>query len=684
MTETAAMERKVFEALKPPAKLSLTEWSDKHAYLSAESAAEPGKWRTLPYQKGIMNALTNPRVAEVWVKKSARIGWTKIINNFAAYHIHQDPCTMMIVQPTIEDGQGYSKEEFAPMVRDTPVLQGLVADVTEKDGSNTILSKSFPGGVLGIVGANSGRGFRRVSRRVVLFDEIDGYPPSAGTEGDQLKLGAKRAEYYWNRKIAGGSTPLEKDTSRIERKFLAGDQRQFVVPCPSCDHGDYLVFRENKEDNNGVQKGHHMVWPKSEPEKAHFVCSKNGCVIEEKDKRWMIEEADRRQEADEHCGYGWVPQNPQPKTDKREVWSFAIWAAYSYSPNASWGALAQEFLDAKDNPEELKTFVNTALGETWESEYSAKVNAEGLRGRAEFYTPSIVPAKCLIATAGIDVQANRIECTIYGWAPGEESWVISHDEIFGDPSQAAIWKQVDTIVYTKLKRDDNKQMPISVAAIDTGGHHTHEVYQYTRERRNKSKDTMVIGVKGQSQRNKPAIGKGTLVDINMRNQTLKGGAIVYPMGSDTIKEVLYGRFKLIKPGAGFVHFHTDLGPEFFEQLTSEKQVTKYVKGQPVKEWILKSGKRNEALDCAVMAYAALQYLYTKFQRKTLWAQFAKRLGLVMPKPGEEPVVPAPETTESKGEQANLEPGKEETGQNKPQQTSISVIKKKGGGFIGRF
>jgi phage terminase large subunit GpA-like protein len=199
--------------------MGLSDWSDENAYLSAESSAQEGRWRTLPYQRGPMDAMTDLEIEQVVFKKSARVGYTKMLNNLIGYHIHQDPCPMMVVQPTIEDAEGYSKEEIAPMLRDTEVLRGLVSDAKSRDSNNTILSKSFPGGTLSMVGANSPRGFRRVSRRVVLFDEIDGYPPGAGSEGDQIRLGIRRSEYYWNRKIVMGSTPTIKGFSRVEDAF---------------------------------------------------------------------------------------------------------------------------------------------------------------------------------------------------------------------------------------------------------------------------------------------------------------------------------------------------------------------------------------------------------------------------------------------------------------------------------
>ncbi len=151
MTNIEVLERRAYQAFQPPKKLSLSEWADENAFLSAESSAEGGRWRTLPYQKGIMDAITDPEIEQVTVMKSARVGYSKILNHVIAFHIHQDPAPIMLVQPTIEDAQGYSKEEIAPMLRDTPCLKGLVSEAKAKDGANTILQKQFPGGTLSLV-----------------------------------------------------------------------------------------------------------------------------------------------------------------------------------------------------------------------------------------------------------------------------------------------------------------------------------------------------------------------------------------------------------------------------------------------------------------------------------------------------------------------------------------------------
>ena len=589
MNNAEKLRNKAYLAFKPPKKMTLSEWADSYAYLSAESSAEGGRWRTLPYQKGIMDSITDPKIEQITVMKSARVGYSKILNHVAAFHIHQDPCPIMIVQPTIEDAQGYSKEEIAPMLRDTPCLRGVVSDAKAKDGANTILQKQFPGGSLSLVGANSPRGFRRVSRRVVLFDEIDGYPPSAGTEGDQIKLGIRRTEYYWNRKIVAGSTPTVKDFSRVERMFEQGDQRRYFVPCPDCGHMQYLKWSNIK-------------WRDAEPETASYACESCGVWIPHTKKRWMVERGE------------WRPTAPG---NGRHV-SFHIWAAYSYSPNASWPTLVEEFLDSKNDAEQLKTFVNVVLGETWEDEYASKVGADALSERAskEEYGQGKPPAGVLLLTIGCDTQDDRLSMSVWGWGRDEEGWLLDRIVIYGDPSRPDVWKQFDEVLSKPYETEDGRKLKPMVAAIDSGGHHTMEVYQYARERQNLG----VIAIKGQSQKGKPPIGKATKVDLNARGKTLKKGAQVFPVGSDTVKSLLFGRLKHNDVGPGYLHFYPTVSSEYFQELTAEKQIMRFKNGFPERSWVKKSSARNEALDELVYAYSALNRVYQIKDRRTLWDQ----------------------------------------------------------------
>ena len=598
MADIAELMRGALEAFRPPEKLTLSEWADRYAFLSAESSAEAGRWHTLPYQKGMMDAVTDPAVEQITVMKSARVGYTKMINHAIGYHVHQDACPIMVVQPTVEDAQGYSKEEIAPMLRDTPCLAGLVSESKAKDGNNTILQKNFPGGTLSLVGANSPRGFRRVSRRVVLFDEVDGYPASAGSEGDQIKLGIKRTEYYWNRKIIAGSTPTVKDFSRIERMYEESDKRRYFVPCPECGEMQVLEWENIK-------------WINNDPETAAYACKGCGVLIPHSKKRWMVERGEWRATAagnGKHAG-------------------FHIWAAYSYSPNARWADLVAEFLEAKSNPEQLRVWINTTLGQTWSDDYSSAMSAEALVERCEDYQEGILPAGVLAVTIGVDVQGGggtlgeRLAISVWGWGRKEEGWLIQYVEIAGDPTRSEVWKRLDEFVTRKWPHELGYKLKADFIAVDSGGLATSEVYQYARERRAQG----VIAIKGSSQRDKPAIGKATRVDINAKGKNIKNGAQLFPVGVHSIKNTMAGRLKYTEPGEGYLHFHATTGEDYFKMLTAEKQAIKFRNGFPERIWVKKGGARNESWDTLIYAYACLQLLYRKYDRRTIWDQLEKRL-----------------------------------------------------------
>lgn len=549
----------------PPPDLSLSEWADEFAYLSPESSAESGKWTSIEYQRGIMDAFTDASVERVTVMKSARVGYTKILNNVIAYHMTLDPCNMLVVQPTIEDAEGYSKDEIATMLRDTPCLETVVSDPKARDGSNTILKKSFAGGVLYLVGANSPRGFRRISARIVLFDEIDGYPASAGTEGDQIKLGVMRSQYFWNRKIGMGSTPTVKGESKIEREYESSDQRRYFVPCPHC--GEFQIL-----------KWSNIQWPDGKPEAAYYGCELCGSVIEHKDKADMIAAGEWRatKPFNGHAG-------------------FHIWAGYSLSPNADWGKLAAEFLDCKRDTEALQTFINTVLGETWEEE-SEKLDWEIIQGRAEHYeTPA---AGAYIVTASADIQKDRIEVTSEGWAPGEENWLVEWVVLHGATDQADVWNQLAAYLNRTYQNDRGDLLPISAMTIDSG-YNTDFVYSFVKKHQRRR----VYATKGQAGAGLPIVSQATKKKTGRDPRKVR----LFTIGVDSAKTVIYHRLQNPEPGPGFRHFPKGTEGEYFEGLVSEKIVTKHRRGFEYREWI-KMRARNEPLDLAVGNLAALRIL----------------------------------------------------------------------------
>jgi len=562
-------------AFKPPPKLNLSQWADEYAYLSAESSATAGKWKTISYQRGIMDAITDPAVTRVTMMKSARVGYTKIINNAIGYYIHQDPCPIMVVQPAVEDAEGYSKDEIAPMLRDTPVLRGLVAESKAKVSTNTILKKTFPGGQLQMVGANSPRGFRRVSIRVLLFDEVDGYPASAGAEGDQIKLGERRTEYYWNRKIVMGSTPTIHETSRIRKSYELSDMRRYYVPCPHCGH--YQVLRWDG-----------LHWEPGEPETARYACEGCGALIHHGEKRGMLERGE------------WRAEKPF-----RGHAGFHIWAGYSESPNATWEQLVREYELLQDDIER-KTFVNTVLGEAWQEE-AIELSEDALRDKRADYGAEL-PTGALLLTAGVDVQDDRLEYEIVAWGYGKRSWGVEYGALIGSPGEPGVWSDLDRILSRRYSFADGKKLGVSRACVDTGGHFTTAVYEYCSTREPQG----IYGIKGRGGAGVPIVGRHTLVK--------KYRVHLFGIGVDALKEITFAR--LNKDGEagkadGQCLFPLDVrgyDDAYFRGLLSEQRILKYKNGQPSYVWVKRSrGARNEPLDCRNYATAALEIYRPDFR-----------------------------------------------------------------------
>lgn len=572
-------------AFTPPPKLSLSDWADRHFRLSAGDPNQ-GQWRTLPYQREIMDAFTDDTVEEIWVKKSARVGFTKMLNACIAYYVAEDPCSIMLVQPTIEDAEGYSKEEIAPMIEDVPVLKAIAPEKKAKTSKETILHKVFQNkATLSMVGANSPRGFRRVSRRVVLFDEPNGYPPSAGAEGDQIALGKRRAEYFANRKAIGGSTPTVLNASRITREFENTDKRYRFVPCPHC--GAFQVLKWG-----GPDLPYGFKWSDRDPQTTFYMCEAAGCVIEPKWQRWMDERGEWRATAP-----------PKFTANGRRILGYHLWAAYSHSPNATWPQLVAEYLDVCHDPVKLQTWVNTVRGEDWDPGQGHEEKAQGMLARREAYRAQ-VPAGVALLLAGIDTQDDRLEVTVWGFGAEEECWMVAHKVIYGNLVLARPWDDLGEFLDTPWQHEAGVVMKVRGACIDTGGHFSKQANAFARRERR----CVVIPTKGASTRlPKPVKRSGKK-------------ARLWLIDTITMKDTIFARLAVKEPGPSFLHFPMETDREWFEQLTSERPKTMRVNGQDRRVYVpVVSGARNEALDCTVGAFAMLEILYPRDQQRTLVA-----------------------------------------------------------------
>ncbi len=555
----------------------MSEWADRERVLSPESSAEPGKWDTsrAEYLRGLMDAASDPEVQVIVAMFASQTGKTEALQNIVGFHVDQDPSPTLVVMPTLDLAESYSKDRLAPMLRDTPALEGKISDSRSRDSENTLLHKRFPGGHITMAGANSPASLASRPIRLLVCDEVDRYPPSAGTEGDPVSLARKRTTTFWNRKIVLTSSPSIKGLSRIEQAYLESDQRRLWVPCGHCGEWQTLQWKQ-------------VQWSPGRPEEAGYECA--------------------------HCHVIWTDVERWAAVAKGEwragapfngIAGFHLSELYS-----SWVHLAdtvRNFLEAKPHQERLKVWVNTALAETWEED-AEKLDENVLRDRVEDWGEK-PPAEILIITAGVDVQDDRIEVEIVGWGLGEESWSLDHQVLYGDPSGPFLWNQLDDLLLTRIKTADGVDLPISVTAVDTGGHYTQAAYAFCKERWHRR----VYAIKGMG-------GAGRRVWPKKASRNNKGGVNLFLIGVDAAKDVVISRLKKKQVGPAYCHFPIGREAEYFKQFTAEKVVTKYVRGFPVRVYKKDPSIRNEALDLRVYAYAAFLSLNVNWGRTQKWKQ----------------------------------------------------------------
>lgn len=588
--ETYDLFRRMLKILQPPPDLTLSQWADEYRYLSQEFASEPGRWHTdrAPYQRELMNAITDIHVKKVVAMFAAQLGKTQsALLNAIGYYMHYDPCPILMLEPTVEMAETVSKNFLSPMLRDTPVLCAISSQ-RSRDRNNTILEKQFPGGYIALQGANSPAALASRPIRNLFADEIDRYPASAGLEGDPLSLAEKRLTAFWNSKVVVTSTPTIRGMSKIETEYEHSTKEVWNVPCPRCGKFQPLTWDKIKFNSKAFREGTNT--------EVRMACENPEC------SGYVLETDDRAENAPSE--YEWRAQFPKGKYiaefPKRKVRGFFVNALSS--PFQGWEKVVDEFLTASEeakagNREPLKTWTNTRLAQTWDDE-GVQLDEQDLMRRVEDYGAE-VPDGVIALTCGVDTQDNRFEYEIVGWGIRKESWGIEKGEIYGDLKQPDIWQRLDETLLRSFTKRDGTKLTLTAACIDSGGHYPNEVYRFCLPRWGRN----VWAIKGSNQgMDVPFISNPT------RNNRVK--VPLFTLGVDTGKVLIYDRLKVETPGPGYCHFPIGRGYDenYFRGLTAEKRIVTYRKGRAVTAWVLKSSsfRRNEPLDIRNYAMAAME------------------------------------------------------------------------------
>lgn len=594
---TRAVDRtfsKAFSNYTPPEPLTVSQWAEKHRVLSRESTAEAGPWRNArtPYLVGPMDAFNDPRVREIAIVAPSQVGKSELELNMIGYIIDQDPGSTLYIQPNLDDAKKFSRLRIAPMLRDSPRLRNKVAEIKSRDSGNTVLQKTFPGGMLTIVGSQSPSALASTPARYVLGDEVDRWALSAGTEGDPWSLAAARTTTYYNAKMVAVSTPTIKGFSGIEKLYNNGTQERWCSQCPDCGEWNSIDFDDIKFDFDTIKAGKTTTYKVNS---VGWCCPSCGCI--------HSEETMRGQPA------RWIATNPDAVSHGRR----SFWINAFSSPWRAWDAIVLSFLESRKDPEKLKVFYNTVLGDLWEDRGDLMDEDEMLARREDYGTredgtPIELPEGVLVLTCGVDTQDDRLEYEVVGHGHYGETWGIKKGIIMGDPGYDEPWERLDEVISHTYKFANGRGLSISMTFVDSGGHKTQSVYQQCRARLQRR----VFAIKGQGGDGIPFTKPPSKVKIVVNGRAI-GQTWLYSIGVDAGKADIMGSLKVQEPGPKFCHFPRgeDRGYDmaFFNGLLSEKLVMKSERGRTRWAWEkLKGHERNEALDCRNYALAALRVL----------------------------------------------------------------------------
>jgi len=551
---------------KPKPPQTVSQWSDQFRVLSGKASGEAGKWRTdrTPYLREIMDSLSvRSSVQRIVMMFAAQLGKTEVGLNWIGYVMDQAPGPMLTVVPTLEVRKRWVKQRLDPLLTETPVLRKSFDGKRSRDSSNAEDMKDFPGGILVIGGANSPASLASMPIKYVLCDEVDRFPWDVGGEGDPLGLIDERTKTYPRRKVLLVSTPTIKGMSRIEMEYESSDMREYHVPCPEC--GEFQMLKWKRKDGSFG-----LVYSESTG-RVWYACEHCGSMIDEHHKSTMLDQG------------RWVPRFPD-----RPIRGYRLSGLYSpIGLGFSWQELWAQWKSAHRDTTNLKRFINTTLGESWEEQGEDLENVSLLM-RREQYCEETIPASASLIVFGADVQKDRIEFTVAAFQSDEEAWFLDHVIVDGDTASIDVWNDFD---------DELRERKVQFGCIDAG-YNTSFVHEFCKSR------LWCIPTKGIEGAGRPLIEDEQKRKQRLRKRNRKG-FISEPIGVDQGKAIIYSRLKMAIPGPGYIHFPetTAFDDEYFAQLGAEKLVTEIRAGKPHQVWKRKRA-RNEALDCSLLALVA--------------------------------------------------------------------------------
>ena len=588
----------------------LVDFAERKRVLVAGTSARPGPYRfsVTPYLREIAEAASEySKVTELVVMKATQTGGTDgIMMNHTLYCMNYGIGPILYVTSDDDLAQEHMEKRIDPMIT-AAGMQSVITPPVQKKGNKSTgdsrRAKSFRGTFLRATGARSESKLSSFPVRVLHVDEIDKYPISLIGGGSSVEKAIRRADSYGNlKKISYISTPKEKATSRIEPLFQQGDMRRYHIPCPECGRMQPLIWSQ-------------MKWEKTESGKIALEFDEHGHIVN--NPVW-------HECANEECGYkmrdfekvtfmreknygGQAEWRPSKKPDRPGLRSFHINGLYGFR---AWIDIVLQWDKIEGDPVLLQDFINDVLGETYEAKLD-KPDEHYLAARAETdWLRGDINENVCVLTLGADVQKDRIEAALMGWAPHKESWAIEFFTFPGntnDPTDDC-WHSLEEVIRNEYTKTNGDSIKMQIAFVDAPFENA-SVMDFCQ--RFTYSPNSWVGVY-------PVFGRQTLSSI-IKEHTSTIATPEILMNDQQLKFEIYTNLKRKIPvqghgfPPGFIHFPDDYGEDYYRQMVAE-EVTETINNKGISTLFISNTKqrRNEVLDCTKMCLAGLYYMYLTY------------------------------------------------------------------------
>lgn len=604
-------------------RMTLSAWAEEHFELDADSSHKVGAWVCWSFQVGLMDWMSDDRVERVNIKKSKRVGYTKILTALICYYVEHLRRKVALWQPTDDDRDSYVRTELEPVL---DLVEAVKAARRKGGALDTLKLKQFIGAVLHLLGGKAARAYRRITVALAILDEWSAFDQSIEGQGDPGSLAFGRLEGAPFPKFVGGSTPGTRGACHVtlacEQSHV--DMRYHIV-CPHCGV-EHPLLTGIAPDGTRTKAG--LQWQPGKPETVVHICphclepiTQSQYLVggEPMQGTWVcIRTGIRYLGAGRWTGAAGDEIRP-PRIVGAQIWS-------AYSPQRTWSSIAEDHeraasaAEAGDNSLMI-TLVNETYGEAWEV-IGQRRDEHALERQANKHRLSIVPVGALVLTAGIDVQQDRIEIGVWGWARGLESWVIDHHIIEGNPSvDEDLWTNAALYLQRRYRQAWNwGTLGIESISIDSG-YATHAVYNFVRQH---AGILNIRAIKGDDDVKMPVKGPAKAVEVNWRGQRWPNGVKLWHIGTQAAEDLLHGQLGVEKPGPGYLHYAEGLPTEWYAQLTGKTRVPVRSNRGVVDRWI-RMRKRVEVRDCRRYAHHAAECMGLSGYTAEHWRQLEERV-----------------------------------------------------------